>query len=206
MIGQIELKEFTKLNNNTKTNNSDISLEWLYVNTPDNSARFVLGTKGENPLVCFGINPSTAEPNNLDPTVNLVSRIAVRNDYDSFIMFNVYPQRATDPDNLHTTDPTQDTLPQHVQSLIRENLFHISQCVNFRDLTIWAAWGALITKRPYLLPTVKLIAELPLLRYCDWVSRGPLTKDGHPHHPLYVKKDVPLEPFDINGYIEEFIL
>ena len=46
---------------------------WLYERTIDNAARFVLGTIGANPLICFGINPSTAEPGNLDPTVNYVS-------------------------------------------------------------------------------------------------------------------------------------
>ena len=66
-------------------------MEWLYERTVDNSARFILGTVGSNPLICFGINPSTAEPSNLDPTVNYVSRLAVSNNYDSFVMLNVYP-------------------------------------------------------------------------------------------------------------------
>lgn len=42
--------------------------QWLYEHNDDNSARYVLGTVGENPLVCFGVNPSTAEPNALDAT------------------------------------------------------------------------------------------------------------------------------------------
>lgn len=59
---------------------------WLYERTTDNAVRFVLGTIGANPLICFGINPSTAEPGNLDPTVNYVSSIATSNGYDSFVM------------------------------------------------------------------------------------------------------------------------
>lgn len=36
-----------------------MSEQWLYRPNVDNSARFVLGTVGDNPLVCFGVNPST---------------------------------------------------------------------------------------------------------------------------------------------------
>jgi hypothetical protein len=47
-------------------------MEWLYENNEDNSARFVLG-QVLNPtgrtLLCFGINPSTACPENLDSTI-----------------------------------------------------------------------------------------------------------------------------------------
>ena len=68
---------------------------WLY--TPDYYAeyRYLLGTRGRNPLICIGINPSTAEPDNLDNTLKSVERIAAGNGYDSFLMFNVYAQRAT---------------------------------------------------------------------------------------------------------------
>jgi len=31
---------------------------WIYKNTSDNSARFVLGESGKKPLICFGINAS----------------------------------------------------------------------------------------------------------------------------------------------------
>lgn len=55
---------------------------------------------GENPLVCFGINPSTAVPNALDPTLKRVRRFAAENGYDSWTMLNVYPQIATNPKTL----------------------------------------------------------------------------------------------------------
>ncbi|MFR6394824.1 MAG: DUF1643 domain-containing protein [Oscillospiraceae bacterium] len=58
------------------------------------------GDPGENPLICIGINPSTARPGALDPTLKSVERIALGNGFDSFIMFNVYAQRATSPDDM----------------------------------------------------------------------------------------------------------
>jgi hypothetical protein len=166
-------------------------MEWLYERAADNSARFVLGTVGENPLVCFGINPSTAEPNNLDPTANYVSRLAALNGYDSFVMLNVYPQRATNPNDLH-----KSFLPE----LKSENERFIAALIVNRPLTLWAAWGGLIEKRPYLVPLLRSIALLPELSDCRWVSRGNPTKGGHPHHPLYVKKEALFEPFGIERY------
>ena len=72
--------------------------KWIYVPDFYSEYRYILGTRGKNPLIAVGINPSTAEPDNLDNTLKSVERIAHSNGYDSFIMFNVYAQRATDPD------------------------------------------------------------------------------------------------------------
>lgn len=166
--------------------------QWLYERTTDNYARFVLGTIGNNPLICFGINPSTAEPGNLDPTINYVSSIATSNGFDCFVMLNVYPQRATNPNSLHKAFHPE---------LKTENERHIAALISGRELTIWAAWGSLIKKRQYLGALLQDIVFLPELRNCTRVSRGALTKDGHPHHPLYVKKDCLFESFDIRRYI-----
>ena len=166
-------------------------MEWLYEHNADNSARYILGTQGERPLICFGINPSTAEPNRLDPTVNLVSRIAEAQGYDSFIMLNVYPQRATNPNDLHRELESE---------LQHENEAQIAALIAGRPHTLWAAWGGLIEKRAYLLPAVKRIVALPELQNCQWVSRGRPTKNGHPHHPLYVRKEEPLTAFDCSIY------
>lgn len=74
---------------------------WLYVPDFYTEYRYILGTRGLNPLICIGINPSTAEPGNLDNTLKSVARIAAGNGFDSWIMFNVYAQRATRPDDMH---------------------------------------------------------------------------------------------------------
>ena len=87
--------------------------KWLYI--PDHYAeyRYLLGTRGENPLICIGINPSTAVPGDLDNTLKSVERIAAGNGYDSFLMFNVYAQRATRPEDMDA---------QCNQALHRENM------------------------------------------------------------------------------------
>ena len=74
--------------------------KWIYVNEDNNKVRYVLGYSGINPLICIGINPSTATPDKLDNTLRSVERIALNNGYDSFMMFNVYPIRSTVFENL----------------------------------------------------------------------------------------------------------
>ena len=77
--------------------------KWLYVPNKYSEYRYILGTRGKNPLICIGINPTPAEPDNLDNTLKSVVRIALFNGFDSFIMFNIYPQRATNPDDMEMT-------------------------------------------------------------------------------------------------------
>lgn len=77
----------------------DVS-RWLYVPNHYSEYRYILGTRGRKPLICMGINPSTAAPDALDPTLQSAQRIALSNGYDSFLMFNVYAQRATRPDDM----------------------------------------------------------------------------------------------------------
>ena len=63
--------------------------KWLYVPNRYGEYRYILGTRGDRPLICIGVNPSTAAPGELDPTLRSVERVAHHNGYDSFIMFNV---------------------------------------------------------------------------------------------------------------------
>ena len=76
---------------------------WIYVPDHYSEYRYILGTRGQKPLITIGINPSTAAPDDLDNTLKSVERVAVFNGFDSFIMFNVYAQRATDPDMMEKT-------------------------------------------------------------------------------------------------------
>ena len=35
-----------------------------------------------------------------------------------------------------------------------------------------------------------------------WVTFGKRSKKGHPHHPLYLRKDSTPEPFDVENYLD----
>ena len=34
-----------------------------------------------------------------------------------------------------------------------------------------------------------------------WSTAGKRSKKGHPHHPLYLRKDSGLDPFDVEEYL-----
>lgn len=169
---------------------------WIYSNTKDNRLRFVLGEKGERPLFCIGINPSTAEPNNLDNTLRNVKRTASDLGYDSWIMINIYPQRATNPNELDK----HLNFVYHNQNM--DNIEYVF--LDYDKIDIWTAWGALITKRIFLIKCLKNIFELSNKFKTNWYSIGQKSKNGHPHHPLYLKKELPLDRFDIEDYIDRY--
>ena len=101
---QLELVTFRQALDAANVPSPDYDVtKWLYAPPFYSEYRYILGTRGKNPLICIGINPSTAEPDNLDNTLKSVERIALGNGFDSFIMFNVYAQRATSPDDMEKT-------------------------------------------------------------------------------------------------------
>lgn len=175
--------------------------KWLYVPNAYTEYRYILGTRGVNPLVCIGINPSTAKPDDLDNTLKSVERTAKFNGYDSFIMFNVYAQRATNPKDMDGS---------FNEYLHRENMnafrYIMSSYEKGRKPAIWAAWGTIIEKRPYLIPCVKDMIEIGNEYDAQWFSVGKKSVKGHPHHPLYLKNNSPTEEFDVVGYLEKLSL
>lgn len=167
-------------------------MKWLYEKNDNNTSRYVLGTVGNRPLVCIGINPSTAEPNKLDHTLQSVARISEANGFDSWIMLNIYPQRSTDPNGI-------DIHRKH--SICEVNLVHIEKILKEYNPTIWAAWGVNIIKRPYLINCLHEIANLADGYDCRWVEFGNRSMDGHPHHPLYLKKSSSSCEFELKPYL-----
>lgn len=167
---------------------------WIY-DHDEPLSRYSLGQEGDNPLICFGINPSTAVPGNLDPTVASVARYAVEQGYDGWLMFNLYPQRATNPDNMHKN--FQKVIHDKNVKAIADQ---VSQLPSGAD--IWCAWGTLIEKRTYLSRCLKDIYEVLTDTQCRYFTRGNISKAGHPHHPLYLRKSSPMDEFEVEEYIK----
>lgn len=169
--------------------------KWLYVPPFYGEYRYILGTRGRNPLICVGINPSTAAPDCLDNTLKSVERIAWGNGFDSFMMFNVYAQRATDPSDMERRCNA---------ALHRENMAAFRYVLEMSPRpSIWAAWGAIIEKRDYLPACVRDMVSIGQEMGAAWYCAGAVTRKGHPHHPLYLRRDEKLKPFDIEAYLEE---
>jgi len=173
---------------------------WLYVPDFYTEYRYILGTRGKNPLICIGINPSTAEPDNLDPTLKSVQRIADGNGYDSFVMFNVYAQRATRPDDMDRE--LNGALHRANMEAFRYVLENVG--AGHRP-AVWAAWGTIIEKRPYLPLCVREMAAIGEEYGARWLCAGKCSRKGHPHHPLYLRKDEPVRDFDLPAYLDTLI-
>lgn len=173
------------------------SQKWLYVPDFYTEYRYILGTRGQNPLICIGVNPSTAAPDDLDNTLKSVSRIAEGNGFDSWIMFNVYAQRATRPEDMDR---------ELNQALHRANMaafeYILQNVAKGLRPAVWAAWGTIIEKRPYLPGCVRDMVALGRRYNVRWLCAGKRSAKGHPHHPLYLRKDEKTVDFDVEQYLE----
>ena len=192
---QLELVTFQQALDAANTPSPDYDIQkWLYAPNFYSEYRYILGTRGKKPLICIGVNPSTARPDALDNTLKSVERIALGNGYDSFLMFNVYAQRATDPNAMEKAlNPL----------LHRENMAAFRYVLSLSpEPAVWAAWGAVIEKRSYLSQCVRDMLDIGKEYGARWYCAGAITKKGHPHHPMYLRKDEPLKPFPVEPYLE----
>lgn len=192
----IDILTFEEAMNKRKESISYDPDKWIYYPDFYSEYRYILGTVGKKTLITIGINPSTAEPNKLDPTLKSVERIALGNGYDSFIMFNVYAQRATSPQNMDC---------QFNDRLHKENMKALKWLfTNIKGKPhVWCAWGTNIERREYLKNCLKDIVSIGNTNDVIWLKTGKSSMAGHPHHPLYLAKDSVLEKFDINSYVKQ---
>ena len=179
------------MSTHTRVTTAPVPAGWIFEPNDDDTARFVLGTMGVNPLICFGVNPSTAKPNDLDHTLRRVRGYATRNGHDSWLMLNLYAQRSTDPKGIHAA---------YLPELKAENERHIAELIDGRTQTLLAAWGGTIRTRPYLRTLLADIVTITDASSCSWRSIGGLTDDGHPRHPSRGAYR-PLQTFDMDAYL-----
>lgn len=155
--------------------------EVLYLG--DDTERFILGESGANPIICFGINPSTANDIKYDPTILKIRKIASENNCDSWVMLNLYPQRATNPNDMHKKADNDLKIKNY--EVIR-SVFNI-----YPNALTLASWGNAIEKRKYLKDCLNEILAIAPDR--KWVCRGKLTVKGNPRHQLYVPDNTKLQ-------------
>ena len=127
-------------------------------------------------IVFIGLNPSTADETEGDPTIRRCIGYAKSWGYGSLCMVNLFAFRATNPIDMQIqTDP--------IGPLNDIYLFDVSKQARI----IIAAWG---TNGAFLRRDKKVISLIPNLHYLR------LTKNGFPAHPLYLPKV--LEPIKWN--------
>lgn len=125
------------------------------------------------PKVAFiGLNPSTADETQDDPTIRRCIGFARSWGYGGIHMLNLFAFRATDPRDLKAA--TQPIGPENNNRLIL--YCEASQLVV-------AAWGAHGAYRNRGTDARSMLWKLDL-------HHLGLTKDGHPKHPLYLPKSL----------------
>jgi len=169
----------------------------IYKNNVANTARYVLGVKGDKPLIVFGINPSTASDKEPDPTLVRVEKLASLKHCDSWIMLNLYPYRETDIKKL----------VNYKRELHDENIKHIKEILDkYPDAIIIAAWGDIDNK---LVSSIKKdiknclrdINEIIVNKGRNWLA---LKDMGYPVHFLYTGEGFKLYEVDFVNFIPKF--
>ena len=161
----------------------------IYHPDQNNLWRYTLGRSGARPLLVIGLNPSTATPKKLDPTVTRVEKVAQQSGFDGFVMLNLYPVRAVKPQDLPST--------ANVVAYER-NLEEIEKLVaQYPNPTLWAAWGELVMNRPYLYRTRDELFQRLAKYNPQWRRFGELTANGHPRHPRGLSYSWTLEPYEL---------
>ena len=96
-------------------------------------------------------------------------------------MLNVYPQRATDPNEMHQ---------ERDEDLVRVNLSYIREIAErYPDCDVLLAYGNLISKRAYLRMCLEEVLEILCREQGKKIKIIKLTKSNNPVHPLYQRND-----------------
>ena len=127
----------------------------------------------EDRIACWiALNPSTADENQLDPTLRRIRGYSMRWGYNGFMMLNAFGFRATDPREMEAAaDPVG---PDNDKWLLSET------AKADRVFCCWGTHAKLGGRQAYLL---ELLRDRPL-HYLR------LTSGGFPSHPLYLPGDI----------------
>lgn len=143
--------------------------------------------EGNGQKCCFiMLNPSTADEDVLDPTVTRCVGFAQDWGFSGIMIANLFALRATDPKELYNCGVNPSGGVKNDQAIVAAALQ--SACV----VCAWGVHGALWNRGE----DVK-----ELLRSFEPVCLG-VTKDGHPKHPLYLRKDTQRRPFGRRTLVE----
>lgn len=129
-------------------------------------------------IVFIGLNPSTADSHQDDPTIRRCIDFSRRWGYNYLVMMNLFPHRSPSPLSLHAAH-----LPDEVMEKNRHAIKLWSE-----DGPVICCWG-----NSYDLAAAEGRHVLSLLD-CLPLCFG-TTKDGQPRHPLYIPKDAELIPY-----------
>ncbi len=152
--------------------------------SPDKAYRYVLTRTWDAALPAMTwimLNPSTADAMTDDPTIRRCRAFARREGSGGIAVVNLFGLRATDPRALR----------EHADPAGPANDWFVRLHAQAAPRTI-AAWGACGALRGRASEIAGALGVIPGIRLeCLGV-----TADGSPRHPLYVRSDAPLIPWE----------
>lgn len=127
----------------------------------------------------IGLNPSTADEKQDDPTVRRCVAFAKRLGCHGMHMMNIFAYRATDPDVMKRAfDPVGEDNDDWLRVIALDSAFTIA---------CWGVHGQHLSRG---VQVKRILSKITPSLCCFG-----MTKDGHPKHPLYLKADSPLVAF-----------
>ena len=126
-------------------------------------------------FLVIGMNPSTADEKEDNPTINKCISYAKSWGYGKVLMVNLFTFRSTDPSILnYVSNPIGS-----------DNDFYLQKSASEADLVIacWGNPGRLLNRDKEV---ISLISDLYCLKQ---------NKNGTPHHPLYLPKETKPSPY-----------
>jgi len=121
------------------------------------------------PAMFIGLNPSTADEEDDDPTVRRCMRFACDWGYGGLLMANAFAVRATDPKEML----------RHAYPVGPYNDDHLKRMSGKAGIVV-AAWGVL---------GAHMGRDKKIMKMIQGMFHLGLTKGGHPKHPLYLRAD-----------------
>lgn len=133
-------------------------------------------------IMWIGLNPSTADENDLDPTLRRIRGFSQALGFGAFVMTNLFAYRATDPRVMKALpfDPVGS-----------DNDLHLKAWAT-RSMAVVAAWGA---HGDHLDRDVAVVRLMESVRGKNAMVCLGTTAGGHPKHPLYLAASTKLVPF-----------
>lgn len=135
-------------------------------------------------LVVVMLNPSTADARTDDPTIRRCMGFARRDGFGGLVVLNLFAWRAAKPAALLADGPDR---------VGPDNDWHLTSVAeSYPGCRVLCAWGAHRAATPERVGhAVRLLQRHGATLLC--LGR---TASGAPRHPLYVRGDAAMEPFD----------
>ena len=131
----------------------------------------------EKPIAWIGLNPSTADEFQLDPTLTRIKGFSESFGFNCFYMLNIFAFRATDPKVMKMeNDPTGP-----------ENDRWLKETADKCELIV-ACWGGHGKHNGRSDKVIALLSAHGKKLHC--LAK---TKEGYPGHPLYLPGDAALK-------------